>query len=54
MTNMSKTDFPTPENPGDEESHALIQEQIRQDLRSQQEVEKLNSQGNEKSRHRLL
>ena len=46
--------FPTPENPGDEESHTPIQKRIRRELRNLQEAEKLNPQDNEESRQKFL
>ena len=46
--------FPTPENPGDEESHTPIQKRILRELRNLQEAEKLNPQDNEESRQKFL
>ena len=46
--------FPTPENPGDEESHTPIQKKILRELRNLQEAEKLNPQDNEESRQQFL
>ena len=46
--------FPTPENPGDEESHTPIQKGILRELRNLQEAEKLNPQDNEESRQKFL
>ena len=46
--------FPTPENPGDEESHTPIQKRILRELRNLQEAEKLNPQDNAESRQKFL
>ena len=42
--------FPTPENPGDEDSHTPIQRRILQELRNLQEAEQLEPQNDEESR----
>ena len=46
--------FPTPENPGDEDSHTLIQRRILQELRNLQEAEQLNPQNDDESRRKFL
>ena len=46
--------FPTPENPGDEDSHTPIQRRILQELRNLQEAEQLDPQNDEESRHKFL
>ena len=46
--------FPTPENPGDEDSHTPIQRRILQELRNLQEAEQLNPQNDEESRRKIL
>ena len=46
--------FPTPENPGDEESHTPIQKRILRELRNLQEAESLNPQEDEESRQKFL
>ena len=46
--------FPTPENPGDEESHTPIQKRILGELRILQEAESLNPQEDEESRLKFL
>ena len=46
--------FPTPENPGDEASHALIQKRTLRKLRKLQEAESLNPQEDEESRQKFL
>ena len=46
--------FPTPKNPGDEDSHTPIQRRILQELRNLQEAEQLNPQNDEKSRRKFL
>ena len=46
--------FPTPENPGDEDSHTPIQRQILQELRNLQEAEQLNPQNDDESRRKFL
>ena len=46
--------FPTPENPGDEESNTPIQKRILRELRNLQEAERLNPQENEESRQKFL
>ena len=46
--------FPTPENPGDEDSHTPIQRRILQELRNLQEAELLNPQNDDKSRRQFL
>ena len=45
--------FPTPENPGDEDSHTPIQRRILQELRKLQEAEQLNPQNDDESRHAI-
>ena len=46
--------FPTPENPGDEDSHTPIQRRILQELRNLQEAEQLNPQNDDESRREFL
>ena len=46
--------FPTPENPGDEDSHTPIQRRILQELRNLQEAEQLNPQNDDESRRKFL
>ena len=46
--------FPTPENPGDPQSHTPIQQQILKELYNLQELEKLNPQDNPESRKQFL
>ena len=46
--------FPTPENPGDEDSHTPIQRRILQELRNLQEAEQLNPQNDDESRSKFL
>ena len=46
--------FPTPENPGDEDSHTPIQRRILQELRNLQEAEQLVPQNDEESRRKFL
>ena len=46
--------FPTPENPGDEDSHTTIQRRILQELRNLQEAEQLNPQNDDESRRKFL
>ena len=46
--------FPTPENPGDEESHTQIQKRILRELRNLQEAESLNPQEDEESLQKFL
>ena len=46
--------FPTPENPGVEDSHTPIQRRILQELRNLQEAEQLDPQNDEESRHKFL
>ena len=46
--------FPTPENPGDEDSHTPIQRRILQELRNLQEPEQLNPQNDDESRRKFL
>ena len=46
--------FPTPENPGDEDSHTPIQRRFLQELRKLQEAEQLNPQNDEESRRKFL
>ena len=46
--------FPTPENPGDEDSHTPIQRGILQELRNLQEAEQLNPQNDDESRRKFL
>ena len=46
--------FPTPENPGDEDSHTPIQRRILQELRNLQKAEQLNPQNGEESRRKFL
>ena len=46
--------FPTPENPGDEDSHTPIQQRILQELRNLQEAEQLNPQNDDESRRKFL
>ena len=46
--------FPTPENPGDESSHTPIQKRILSELRTLQELEKLNPLDDQKSRQKFL
>ena len=46
--------FPTPENPGDEESNTQIQKRKLRELRNLQEAESLNPQEDEESRQKFL
>ena len=46
--------FPTPENPGDEESHTPIQKRLLGELRSLQGAEILNPNDDEESRRKFL
>ena len=46
--------FPTPENPGDEDSHTPIQRRILQELRNLQEAEQLNPQNDDEPRRKFL
>ena len=46
--------FPTPENPGDENSHTPIQARILRELRNLQEAEELDPQQNDISRQKFL
>ena len=46
--------FPTPENPGDENSHTPNQRRTLQELRNFQEAEQLDPQNNEESRRKFL
>ena len=46
--------FPTPENPGDEDSHTPIQRRILPELRKLQEAEQLNPQNDDESRRKFL
>ena len=46
--------FPLPENPGNEESHTPIQQQILRELRNLQEAERVNPNDNEESRRKFL
>ena len=46
--------FPTPENPGDEDSHTPLQRRILQELRNLQEAEQLEPQNNEDSRREFI
>ena len=46
--------FPTPENPGDENSHTPIQRRTLQELRNLQETEQLDPQNDEKLRCKFL
>ena len=46
--------FPTPENPGDEDSHPPIQRRILQELRNLQEAEQMNPQNDDESRRKFL
>ena len=46
--------FPTPENPGDEDSHTPIQARILLELRNLQEAEELDPQENDISRQEFL
>ena len=46
--------FPTPEDPGDPQSHTPIQQRILKELYSLQELEKLNPQDNTESRKQFL
>ena len=46
--------FPTPENPGDEDSHTPIQRQTLQESRNLKEAEQLDPQNDEELRRKLL
>ena len=46
--------FPTPENPGDEDSHNLIQRRNFQELRNLQQAEELDPQNDEESRRKFF
>ena len=46
--------FPTPENPGHEESNTPIQKLILREVRNLQEAEKLNPNDDEESRRKFL
>ena len=46
--------FPTPENPGDEDSYTPIQRRIIQELRNLQEAQQLNHQNDDESRRKCL
>ena len=46
--------FPSPEKPGDEASHTLIQKGLLRELRNLQEAESLNPQEDEESRQKFL
>ena len=46
--------FPTPDNPGDQQSHTSIHRRFLQELRNPQFAEQLNPQDNEASRDQIL
>ena len=46
--------FPTPEEPGDTQTHTPIQQRIMKELRNLQELEKLNPQDGPESRQQFL
>ena len=52
--NEEKLWFPTPENPGNEQEHSLIQKRILKELRELATLAKLDPTENEESRTKFL